>query len=248
MNGTLYSILALTCLLSTQLRASDAAWLDNFETAKQKAEREGKAILACFTGSDWCPYCIKLENEVLSKDAFSKWAKDKVVLLMVDFPRRKTLKAEVAKQNAELSAQYQVGGLPTVLLLAADGEKLGKTGYNSKPVDEWVKICDYYIDPYLAKAAQNKSSAAADPAKASARKESSDAERAAALKARRKELESDGYREWSDKTGRKIFAKYVATAAGVVGLISDSGEKLRIKLTDFSKDDQAYIRSLRESN
>jgi protein disulfide-isomerase len=242
---TLSSIAGLLLLVGAPLLANDTDWLDNFESAKQKAKQEGKAILACFTGSDWCPYCMKLETEILSKNEFKTWAKEKVILLMVDFPRTKPQKAEVAAQNAKLNAEYQISGLPTVLFLSATGDKLGRTGYNSMPVEEWLKAGDFFVDPYNAEAAKDKNAAA--QATEQARK-ADDASRDAAIKARRKELADEGYREWSDKSGRKVFAKYVATAAGVVGLIAENGEKLRIKLSDFSQDDQAHIRSLRESN
>ena len=47
-----------------------AKWFDDFAAAKAAARKEGKPILANFTGSDWCPWCIKLENEILGQKAF----------------------------------------------------------------------------------------------------------------------------------------------------------------------------------
>ena len=39
-------------------------WLTNYEAAKAEATAKHKRILALFTGSDWCPSCMKFEAEV----------------------------------------------------------------------------------------------------------------------------------------------------------------------------------------
>ena len=44
------------------------------EDAKALAKKENKLILADFTGSDWCGWCIKLKDEVFSKPEFQTWA------------------------------------------------------------------------------------------------------------------------------------------------------------------------------
>src|SRR5688572_31835841 len=52
--------------LALTLRAHSGDWLTDIEAAKKKAAAENKPILALFTGSDWCPACIKWEKEVFS--------------------------------------------------------------------------------------------------------------------------------------------------------------------------------------
>jgi hypothetical protein len=68
-----------------------------------------------------------------------------------------------------------------------------------------------------------------------------EAARAKAQAERREQLAAQGYREWTDKKGKKVVAKYFATVNGVVGLVSDRGVKLRIPLASFSTADQEYI-------
>ena len=49
-------------------------WYDNLDEAMKESERLYRPIFALFTGSDWCPWCIKLEREILSKPEFQKYA------------------------------------------------------------------------------------------------------------------------------------------------------------------------------
>ena len=57
-----------------------------------------------------------LKNSVFTTDEFKKWAKDNVVLLEVDFPRRFKLPAAIANQNAGLQQPFQVRGYPTIFV------------------------------------------------------------------------------------------------------------------------------------
>ena len=65
-----------------------AKWYIDFEKAAQVSLQTGKPILADFTGSDWCGWCIKLK-EVFNTPKFKDWAEKNVVLLELDYPRRK---------------------------------------------------------------------------------------------------------------------------------------------------------------
>lgn len=106
-------------------------WFDQFDKAKETAAKDKKAMLLLFTGSDWCPWCVKLHDNVLSKDEFKKFAAEKLVLVYIDRPQSKKLPAEVEKQNAKLANDYKVSGYPCTVIVASDGTKeLGRiSGY-----------------------------------------------------------------------------------------------------------------------
>lgn len=108
-------------------------WIEDISVAKAKAAYFGKDILMDFTGSDWCGYCIKLENQVFSKAAFKEKASQSFVFVKLDFPRRKTLPAHIVAQNnrlsAEYSAKYGLQGYPTLYLATAEGTPYGRAGY-----------------------------------------------------------------------------------------------------------------------
>lgn len=131
---------AVTVMAATTVSAAKGGWLDSFEQAKKEAETEGKPIFALFTGSDWCPWCIKLNDEILKKPAFKKFASESLVLFIADFPHQKKLKKAMERQNRELASKYGVRGYPTVLLLKADGTVIDKTGYKRGGDKEYVKM------------------------------------------------------------------------------------------------------------
>lgn len=109
--------------------AADVEWLSDFTKAREIAKEKGLPILANFTGSDWCPWCVKLDKEVFSITDFKSWTGTNVVLFVADFPRYKKLPEATDKQNKELLKKYSVRGFPTILLLDNEGKVIGQTGY-----------------------------------------------------------------------------------------------------------------------
>jgi thioredoxin-related protein len=104
-------------------------WLTDINKAKKEATEKNLPILADFSGSDWCGWCIKLDKEVFSQKEFKAFAKDSVVLFLADFPHAKELSADVKAQNEQLRQAYNVEGFPTILLLDAGGKVMARTGY-----------------------------------------------------------------------------------------------------------------------
>ena len=107
-------------------RAKQAAAAQGWETDYKKAQQEAKAdhklVLLNFTGSDWCGYCFQLDRAILSQPKFKDYANKNLVLVEIDFPRRKALSVETQKQNMALAAKYQVEGFPTLVVLNGDGK------------------------------------------------------------------------------------------------------------------------------
>jgi protein disulfide-isomerase len=130
--------------------------------AQALSKASKKPIFAFFTGSDWCGWCHKLQRDVFVKPPFIKWAKDKVILLELDFPRQKQLPQELVQQNQSLQQAFQVQGYPTVWLFFMNEDSatkqmiinpLGSLGYpsGSEPGKEEVKFLND-ANGYLAKA------------------------------------------------------------------------------------------------
>ena len=78
---SLFAALALSTFAAAQEVAQEAEWIQNFTDAKAKAKAEKKHLLIDFTGSDWCGWCIKLDEEVFSKEAFKTEAPKHFVLV-----------------------------------------------------------------------------------------------------------------------------------------------------------------------
>lgn len=89
-------------------------WHTDMNKAYGISKATNKPIFAFFTGSDWCGWCHKLQNEVFSKHEFIAWAEKNVVLVELDFPRRKQLPPELAQQNNSLQQAFGVQGFPTI--------------------------------------------------------------------------------------------------------------------------------------
>lgn len=98
-----------------------------FEQALREARTEGKRLFVEF-GASWCPTCKRLEAEVLSTPRGAELTRD-MVALRVDFD---------AESSRPLVERYVILGLPTVVILDADGDQLGRvTDYTG--ADQWLE-------------------------------------------------------------------------------------------------------------
>ncbi len=136
-------------------------WETDFAKASANAGKAGLYMLLDFSGSDWCGWCIRLDEEVFSQAEFKTFAKSNLVCVMVDFPRRKDQSAMEKKQNAELAAKYGIRGYPTVIVLSPEGELVGKTGYKAGGAKLYVEHLKEMIDGFKK---QHAPKAAAAPA------------------------------------------------------------------------------------
>jgi protein disulfide-isomerase len=135
---TLAFLLSLA-FVSLPLLASDDAWKTDLPKAMEQAKTEKKMVLLDFTGSDWCPPCKNLHKTVLTSEEFSKFAKDNLVLVELDFPKSKPQSEELKAANKELSKKYAIRGYPTIIVLDAEGKELfRKVGYSGTPAGEYV--------------------------------------------------------------------------------------------------------------
>ena len=94
-------------------RAQAAAvdgWERSWHVAVERADASKRPILALFTGSDWCPACIRLQREVLSTPAFRAWADARAVLLELDFPQRASVRHRGLSERAAALCPWERTG------------------------------------------------------------------------------------------------------------------------------------------
>jgi protein disulfide-isomerase len=114
-------------------------WTEDLDKAMKYAAASKRPIVLDFTGSDWCGWCIKLHDEVFSKDAFKDYADKNLVLVAIDFPRNKKLPDDIKERNGKLAAKYGVRGFPTIVILDSTGKKeIGRTGYVQGGPDAFI--------------------------------------------------------------------------------------------------------------
>ena len=119
--------------------AGGDGWTSDFAAAQKQAAESNKDLLIDFTGSDWCGWCIKLNDEVFKLEPFKVGVKDSFVLVEIDFPKDKSKLAEpTQKQNADLGKKYAVHGYPTILLCDAGGRPYASTGYQQGGPEKYV--------------------------------------------------------------------------------------------------------------
>jgi protein disulfide-isomerase len=119
-----------------------AGWMTDADAAMARASGEGRRVFLFFTGSDWCGWCIRLNQEILSTPQFAGYAQEKLVLVELDFPRRKNQPDALREQNATLARKYGIRGYPTVIVLNSDGSVAGKLGYQPGGPQAFIAALD----------------------------------------------------------------------------------------------------------
>lgn len=135
------------------VQAQELKWHTNVTEAIKISDKQNKPLLLFFTGSDWCGWCIRLQKEVLTTPEFTAWANKNVVLVELDYPRKKAQQAEIKQQNAELQQVFGIQGFPTIYFAKATKNKqgktnfssLGSTGYVAGGPKNWISTADSFL-------------------------------------------------------------------------------------------------------
>lgn len=128
-------------------------WHTDLNKAVNISLREKKPIMLFFTGSDWCGWCMRLKKEVFNFPEFETWTNENVVLVELDFPRRKAIDPKILNQNRELARIFGVSGYPTVWFVnpqKLDSNKLnflklGKLGYLAGGTSKWISAAENFL-------------------------------------------------------------------------------------------------------
>jgi len=135
-----YISLFIIFFLSFNSYSQKEGWLTGFPDVFEKSIKENKPIMANFTGSDWCGWCIRLDKAVFQTEEFKKWAKENVILLELDFPRRKKLEPNLEATNNELQNIFQVRGFPTVWIFSVTKTEDDKFSINANLSNPFQKM------------------------------------------------------------------------------------------------------------
>jgi protein disulfide-isomerase len=127
---------------------ASSGWQTDMEKALEEAKASNRYLLLNFTGSDWCGWCIKLDNEVFSKDVFKEYASKNLILVELDFPRKSPISDELKQQNQALMKKHGIRGFPTILVLDPSGNLLHRTGYKAGGPEAYVDLLKSIIDPH----------------------------------------------------------------------------------------------------
>jgi thioredoxin-related protein len=211
----------LTTLLSNNQRGP---WEESEKIASQRSVREGKPMLIWFTNSQSSPMCKALSQELFSSHDFGEWATENLVRLRIDdyvdvtdptktIDDAQQLEFRIKDYNAKLKKQYKVMGYPSLVVLSPSGEVVGRyRGYKRGDAKFlWGQLKQAKVVSDTAYAGW------------------------------RAGMEKKGYREWSDRRGRKIFAKLVSYNSGNLVLIEPDGGRARTQESSLSDKDRDWI-------
>jgi thioredoxin-related protein len=128
-NVMLFILVYFTTVSLASPDSVDSLWQTDFDAALLSAQKTDKDLLLSFSGSDWCPWCKKLEKEVFTQDLFKQNAPKNYILVNLDFPKKTKLPDALKNQNEKLQNKYKVTGFPTILLTDSAGEPYAQLGY-----------------------------------------------------------------------------------------------------------------------
>lgn len=107
----------------------DGGWIDNYDRARMIARTHDKPMLISFVGSDWSDASKDLHTNVYQTKTFKDFAKDKLVLMKVDFLRDTQQPTALRNQNKALLIEHKVTGFPTLVVLNSKALRVGYTMY-----------------------------------------------------------------------------------------------------------------------
>ena len=111
----------------------EITWERDMPSALERARTEGKPVLVNFY-ADWCVWCKRLESTTLRDAKVASVLQNRVVPLSLD----------VDRDGKELSNEYRVDGLPTIIVLDASGQEIGRIpGY--MPPDSFLERVEKFL-------------------------------------------------------------------------------------------------------
>lgn len=97
-------------------------WFENMRWAQHLAATSRRPILAVFLSRDADPKSQLVWEETLDDRKFKRYAKKKLIRLLVDFPETTPMDKEIREQNKKLQEEYDIEEFPVAMLLDSDGE------------------------------------------------------------------------------------------------------------------------------
>lgn len=132
--------LVFASIICVNMTLGAATWHEDFEKVVSEAKEEDKYMFLYFTGSDWCPPCKVLKDEVFSQPAFKAYAEEDLVLMEMDFDAYGRPRSEdFGRQHYELKQSLGIAGYPMIVLLTSEGDYIETTGFMRGGAEKFVE-------------------------------------------------------------------------------------------------------------
>lgn len=106
------------------------SWATNYSDAVSNANTLNKPVVILFTGTNWCPACMKLEKEVLTQPEFARLVGSNFVFLKAEFPDYSE-SSMMGSPYRSIMLRYNVEAFPTFIVINPSGQILGRVDYQS---------------------------------------------------------------------------------------------------------------------
>jgi hypothetical protein len=131
---------AAAALFSGEARACGFTWEFTLQDALTSAALWNRPVVLVFTGSDWSPRSIKLDQEIFSNTEFANWFGDSFSPCNADFPQRRPLPDATLMENTSLAMKFNVKHFPTMVALRPDGTEFARLEYNGETLAQMTAI------------------------------------------------------------------------------------------------------------
>jgi len=112
------------------------------------ANQQNRIVYLLFTGSDWCPPCISLEQKVLQSPQWQSLTQTGVLSHTCDFPVKKQISKQTQQENNRLAKSFNVTSYPTQIILSPAGKVLDRRqGYSPGPITPYINWVSSFIIP-----------------------------------------------------------------------------------------------------
>ncbi len=112
---------------------SGVRWITDWDAALAQAKKENKVVVIDFY-ADWCVWCRRLDSTTYRDPKVVRYLMEKTVPLKLDVE---------ASPGRAMANRYGVDGLPTIVILGADGNELGRIpGY--MPAEGFLEAVQRY--------------------------------------------------------------------------------------------------------
>ncbi len=200
------------------------SWELSETLARKRAARDGKPLLIWFTDSKQSPMCKALSQELFSLPDFEKWAVENTIRLRVDasqslddpglsLDQRESQRVDVRRYVADLKKRYKVLGHPSVLMLNPSGEVIGRyRGYKRGQAEFFWGQLKHALEVSNRVHGELKQS-----------------------------LAGKGYRDWTNRQGKKVFARLVRYQDGLLQLAEPDGTLSQTREDQLCDEDRDWI-------
>jgi protein disulfide-isomerase len=120
-----------------------------FKESQREALEKDLPLLVAFLGSGWCPWSIKMENELFSDETLLQKLQGKCLLLQIDMPAKASSDPSFIEIQ-EIMEEYQVRESPTFVLLSNKGKWIAREGFlplsGEQLTNRWIQCFESFAE------------------------------------------------------------------------------------------------------